>query len=112
MRINTNELKLSMAPEVGALIHHLWNNNKGLKKVLVELKKTSLMENVEWLLERVGDLYNPNYVPKHNVYLFLCKHHSQDIIRCRIKTTGINEISFNVKRKNFKLMDVVRSLII
>ncbi|CAO4386776.1 unnamed protein product [Caenorhabditis nigoni] len=55
----------------------------------------ALLDSAKYFMDNIVRLTEDNYVPT-----------IQDIVHCRISTTGINEIAFNHKKMDFKMVDV------
>jgi hypothetical protein len=57
--------------------------------------KFQILDSCKYFLDDIDRINNENYVPSE-----------QDILRARIKTTGINEIEFKLDSLCFKIIDV------
>ncbi|KAI0989138.1 hypothetical protein GJ496_002766 [Pomphorhynchus laevis] len=72
----------------------LWKD-KGVLECFGRSNEYQLNDSAKYFLDRLDEIGSPNYLP--NV---------QDILRTRVKTTGIVEISFTFRDLNFRVFDV------
>ncbi|CAF0938710.1 unnamed protein product [Brachionus calyciflorus] len=72
----------------------LWTD-KGIKKCAKHGNEYHLIDSAEYFLNRIKPIRSRNYLPN-----------DQDILRCRVLTTGICETQFQVKNVNFHIFDV------
>jgi len=84
----------SMSPEFAANVKRLWED-PGLQNTFKNRSKFQLNDSAEHFLNKVDELGKPTYLPT-----------DQDIIRCRVRTTGIIETEFVIEHNRFKLLDV------
>merc|ERR1712032_857631 len=92
---NTSSTGETWSSETADDIRHLWNDS-GLQKVYDEKdKKFQLNDSAAYFfndIERIGD---NNYLPTN-----------QDVLRCRVRSTGIDEVEFELDGLEFKMLDV------
>eukprot|EP01083_Nonionella_stella_P288033 980374_1 len=92
--INNNKLSIEFANE----IQQIWNTNT-MKKVYEIRKKSHIMDNTPWFLNKVTQYANPNYIVTFD-----------DFVRIRDQTTGIIQTEFTMDNGNkewlFKITDV------
>lgn len=75
-------------------IKNLWKNDKGIKQCFHCSNEFQLESSAAYFFENVERLSQPNYV---------CT--DKDILKGRIKTTGITETEFNIDSTKFKVYD-------
>eukprot|EP00761_Pharyngomonas_kirbyi_P000725 gb/GECH01000725.1/.p1 GENE.gb/GECH01000725.1/~~gb/GECH01000725.1/.p1 ORF type:complete len:355 (+),score=108.05 gb/GECH01000725.1/:1-1065(+) len=75
-------------------IKTIWND-EGIRKVWMDRAITQINDNADYFFNEIDRILSDDYVPTDD-----------DILRCRLKTTGITEISFKLKSSNFNLFDV------
>jgi len=91
-----NDLKNDedLTPEVGAVISALWNDF-GIKKTYDKRAAYQLTDSAEYFFNRLKDVCQENYLPTQ-----------QDVLRSRVRTTGIVENEFEIESNKFKMFDV------
>ncbi|KAF9997875.1 hypothetical protein BGZ80_004820, partial [Entomortierella chlamydospora] len=81
-------------PEYQQAIKSLWADSS--IRHFYELGNTfALADNVKYFFDAVDRLYDPKYIPE-----------DADIIRCRVKSTGITETLFHVGTLTYRMFDV------
>lgn len=75
-------------------ISKLWNDN-GFKKCAKRGNEYHLIDSYEYFLDRIGTIRSEKFIPS-----------DQDMLRCRVLTTGILETKFIVNSVNFHVFDV------
>ena len=75
-------------------ISDLWNDNN-VKKCSKRGNEFHLIDSAHYFLDRINIIKQKEYIPD-----------DQDILRCRVLTTGILETQFFVKQVNFHIFDV------
>ena len=83
-------LDMNMANEILALWH-----DPAIQKAFENRSKFQLPDSASHVLENAPRIASPNYVPA-----------TDDILRCRARTTGIHEILFKVQMFHFRMVDV------
>ncbi|PIO77472.1 g-protein alpha subunit [Teladorsagia circumcincta] len=82
-------------PDLAVAIKKLWND-KAVQDIYEEKRlECHLHESTRFFLDSVDRISNVNYKPT-----------DQDILLTRIKTTGIVEVSFMIKKVHFRVFDV------
>lgn len=76
------------------LIQVLWND-PGIKTTYNNRAKFQLFDGAQYFFDRITVLSATGYLPD-----------DQDILRCRIRTTGIVETDFEIAGNKFKMLDV------
>lgn len=80
--------------DIAMAIKQLWANDRGIRKCFEQRNKFQLETSAEYYFEIVDKLKDRMY-----------KCSDQDILKGRIKTTGISEHEFRVKGSILKLLD-------
>jgi len=80
--------------EVGDDLKKLWQN-KSIQDCLPHRSKFQLYDSTEYFFQNIDRINEIRYQPTEI-----------DIIRCRVKTTGITEVDFDFEKSKFKLVDV------
>lgn len=75
-------------------IENLWKD-MGVKACAKRGNEYHLIDSAQYFLDRIGIIRRGDYLPD-----------DQDILRCRVLTTGIMETNFFVKKVNFHIFDV------
>jgi len=109
LNINLSESIQSRANKIGDLnildctrlnestakdLKELWNDNS-IQKVFTRSSEYQLQDSVEYFFANIDRISATNYLPTE-----------QDILRARIKTTGVHETNFEYEKTHFKLVDV------
>jgi GTPase SAR1 family protein len=81
-------------PQVADDVEALWND-KAMKQMFERRYDYHVFDGAQYFFANLERIRPPNFTPT-----------AEDILRCRRKTTGIIEISFNYKGFTFKLFDV------
>ncbi|XP_007060871.2 guanine nucleotide-binding protein G(t) subunit alpha-3 [Chelonia mydas] len=84
----------SMTPELSEIIKRLWND-PGIQACFERAAEYQLNDSAVYYLNDLDRLTAPGYVPN-----------DQDVLRSRVKTTGIIETQFSFKDMNFRMFDV------
>jgi guanine nucleotide-binding protein G(i) subunit alpha len=80
--------------EVAAHIERLWAD-AGIKQTYAERAKFQLIDSSEYFFGRLADMSKPGYVPNE-----------QDMLRSRVRTTGMVETHFEIDGTKFRMFDV------
>jgi GTPase SAR1 family protein len=97
--LNNTNRKLSNTTD--NVINKIWNcidelwNDLNVKKCAKRGNEFHLIDSAQYFLDRINVIRHKDYVPD-----------DQDILRCRVLTTGILETQFFVKQVNFHIFDV------
>jgi len=81
-------------PELSTTIRRLWND-PGAQESFTRRREYQLNDSAEYFLNSLERLTDRNYIPTQD-----------DVLRTRVKTTGIVEIRFHFKDLHFKMFDV------
>ncbi|KAI8093804.1 guanine nucleotide binding protein, alpha subunit [Halteromyces radiatus] len=93
-QLPTIQKQQSFPPEYLTPLKSLWQD-KAIKKTFTLGNTFALNDNVQYYYDQLDRLFQPNYIPT-----------DQDIIQCRIKTTGIVETTFNNRSLVYRMFDV------
>ncbi|CAG5099437.1 Oidioi.mRNA.OKI2018_I69.XSR.g16525.t1.cds [Oikopleura dioica] len=83
-----------MTRELGDCMKKLWED-KGVQTCFSRSREYQLNDSAQYFLENLNRLTQPDYVPNQ-----------ADVLRTRVKTTGIVEFYFTHKDLSFKMYDV------
>lgn len=83
-----------LTPELAYMMKRLWNDS-GVQHCFSRSREYQLNDSAAYYLNALDRISRPGYVPTQ-----------QDVLRTRVKTTGIVETNFSFKNLNFKLFDV------
>lgn len=92
-----NELSLSdeeLVPDVAQAIFDLWNDPI-MKVIYQQSNSIGLGDNADFFLDNVKRIAAPEYVPTN-----------EDILKSRIRTTGIADLKFSIESRHTQLVDV------
>jgi guanine nucleotide-binding protein G(o) subunit alpha len=81
-------------PELLAAMTRLWTDS-GVQVAFSRANEYQLNDSAKYFLDKMDEVSKPDYLPS-----------TQDILRTRVKTTGIVEINFLLKDLNFRVFDV------
>uniref|UniRef100_A0A6A7G6F3 Guanine nucleotide-binding protein alpha-1 subunit n=1 Tax=Hirondellea gigas TaxID=1518452 RepID=A0A6A7G6F3_9CRUS len=93
-RIIGCEFDVEIDPELADTIQTLWQD-PGISRTFNERAKFQLSDGAKYYFDRITHIGEPGYIPD-----------TEDILRCRVRTTGIVETSFVIEHVNFKMFDV------
>ncbi|XP_011661817.1 guanine nucleotide-binding protein G(o) subunit alpha isoform X1 [Strongylocentrotus purpuratus] len=82
------------SPSLTAAIQRLWTDS-GLLEIFNRAREYQLNDSAKYFLDNLDRIGSPDYLPNE-----------QDILRTRVKTTGIVETHFTFKNLHFRLFDV------
>ena len=80
--------------ELSLIMKNIWLD-EGTQYCLSRSREFQLNDSAQYYLNSLDRIAKLNYTPSQ-----------QDVLRTRVKTTGINETKFNFKGLNFTLVDV------
>jgi len=80
--------------ELGMIMKRLWADN-GVQACFLRSREYQLNDSAAYYLNSLDRISSPNYRPTQ-----------QDVLRTRVKTTGIIETQFKFKNLHFKMFDV------
>jgi len=83
-----------MPPELSMFMKRLWAD-RGVQECFLRSREYQLNDSAPYYLNALERLSNPGYVPTQD-----------DVLRTRVKTTGIVETHFSYKDLHFKMFDV------
>jgi len=80
--------------KVAGHIRALWKD-KGIRNTFENRAKFQLTDNADWYFERIEEICKEGYIPSQG-----------DVLRARVRTTGIVENDFSIEGNKFKMFDV------
>ncbi|XP_068134384.1 guanine nucleotide-binding protein G(i) subunit alpha-3-like [Hyperolius riggenbachi] len=83
-----------LSPELAIVIKRLWGD-PGVQTCFHRSREYQLSDSASYYLNDLDRISDPNYIPT-----------PQDVLRMRVKTTGIVETHYTFRRLHFKLLDV------
>ncbi|UNI15801.1 G-Protein alpha subunit [Purpureocillium takamizusanense] len=75
-------------------IKALWNDS-GVKSAIAKGNEYALHDNLTYFIDDVERIWSDGYVPNN-----------QDLLRCRLRTTGITESEFDLGQLRYRMFDV------
>jgi len=91
---HASETNFSYPPEFWEYTEELWKD-KGIQQCYERSNEYQLIDCAKYFLDKVKLIISPGYVPDE-----------QDILRCRVLTSGIFETTFTVDKVCFHMFDV------
>ncbi|KAJ3441981.1 guanine nucleotide-binding protein g(o) subunit alpha [Anaeramoeba flamelloides] len=86
--------EIPLNEEIGEKISQLWDN-PSLKKAFDNRAKFHIPDTIGYFLDKISEISSPDYIPSQ-----------EDILRCRLRTTGIIQTSFTISGQKFTIIDV------
>jgi len=83
-----------MSDEVAKHIKTLWKD-EGIQKTYEKRSNFQLFDSAGYFFNRIDEIASPEYLPTE-----------EDVLRSRVRTTGIVESSFQIDGNHFKMFDV------
>ncbi|CAK7895883.1 guanine nucleotide-binding protein alpha-1 subunit [[Candida] anglica] len=80
--------------KVAEAIKKLWEEDSGIRRTFARANEFQMETNVKYYFENVNNFADPNYI---------CT--DTDILKGRIKTTGITESNFDINSFKFRVLD-------
>ncbi|KAI9315981.1 guanine nucleotide binding protein, alpha subunit [Dichotomocladium elegans] len=84
----------SLPPEVTQAVKALWRD-PNLQSVFDRSNEFQLNDSAKYYFDSIDRIGDPNYLPT-----------DQDVLRSRVKTTGITETTFNIGELTYRMFDV------
>jgi GTPase SAR1 family protein len=81
--------------EIVGYVKELWRKERALRQAFEIRSKLQLLDSAEYLFENIERIGNPDFTPNKD-----------DILRARLRTSGIVERMFKIKNVDFKFLDV------
>lgn len=81
--------------EVAEAIYMLWTRDAGIRKVFDNSSRIQMEGNAGYYFDHIYNYAGDNYSAT-----------DEDILRGRIKTTGVHQMSFNIKGQTLRIFDV------
>jgi guanine nucleotide-binding protein subunit alpha len=83
-----------LSEDVAFALRELWKD-RGVQACFARSREYQLNDSAGYYLDSVERFSDPNYIPTE-----------QDVLRARVKTTGIQETTFQVQNLNYRMVDV------
>jgi len=83
-----------LTPETGAMLKSIWGN-PSIKEVFERRSEFQLNDSAEYYFEAIDRICQAGYLPT-----------TDDVLRSRVRTTGIVQSDFKIKATNFSMFDV------
>jgi len=80
---------------IAECIEILWKNDKGIEYTFENRAKYQFPDSGPYFFDRLHDIIKDDYIPTQ-----------QDVLRSRVRTTGIVETSFEIEGNQFRMFDV------
>jgi GTPase SAR1 family protein len=90
MEVSTVELD----PELGGYIKSIYADS-AIKKTFEQYTSFHLLDSTHYFLSNIDRIVQPEYIPS-----------VEDLLRCRSKTTGIQELTLEIEQNRFIIVDV------
>ncbi|ORX69819.1 guanine nucleotide-binding protein subunit alpha [Basidiobolus meristosporus CBS 931.73] len=84
----------TLSPEVATAVKSLWAD-KGVQDCFLRSREYQLNDSAKYYFDSIDRIAHPDYIPS-----------DQDVLRSRIKTTGITETTFHVGDLTYRMLDV------
>jgi len=83
-----------LSPELGKAMMFLWKD-RGVQECYLRAREYQLNDSAGYFMDSLNRMIQPDFIPN-----------TDDVLRTRVKTTGIVEIGFDYRDLNFKMFDV------
>ena len=80
-----------MTPELGELIQKIWTH-ESVQKLFIRRNEFQLNDSAEFYFNEIGRISKSDYLPTQD-----------DVLRSRVRTTGIVQSDFIIKKLNFSM---------
>merc|ERR1712139_355447 len=90
-RIGINDAAGKLSPDVVEAIKALWETDSGIQKALTRRNEFQLNDQAEYFFNHILRVAADDYLPD-----------DQDMLRARVRTTGIVEAEFDVDGYHFR----------
>jgi len=84
----------AITPEIATFIKTCWED-QGIQLAFENRAQFQLKDSAQFFLEKIEEIGEDGYIPNE-----------QDVLRSRVKTTGIVENDFDIEGNKFKIFDV------
>ena len=92
--ITSGDEGLELNQEIAKDVKSIWED-PGIQRAFEESHRYQLPDSTKYFMDNLDRLVAEGYVPT-----------TEDILRCRSKTSGVSEISFRVQDRTYNLVDV------
>jgi len=91
---NVSSVETSLTPDMAAELKKLWND-ASIQAVFQRRSEFQLPDSAKYVMDNIDRISTGNFVPS-----------TEDVLRCRARTTGIHETEFDVNELHFRMVDV------
>mmetsp|Transcript_67426 Transcript_67426/g.60562 ORF Transcript_67426/g.60562 Transcript_67426/m.60562 type:complete len:415 (+) Transcript_67426:104-1348(+) len=93
---NMDDAKWDQLQRLGEAIDYIWKNVDGIRHTFNERgSRFSFADNMEYFFDKCRSIFLEEFYPTH-----------EDVLKCRIRTTGMVEITYEIKDSFFNIYDV------
>ena len=94
-RIRDLDMDTEITKEIAEDIKTLWTKDSGIRKTFENRTRFQFPDSGNYFFDRVDDICKEGYIPTE-----------QDVLRSRVRTTGIVETAFDIDGNQFRMFDV------
>merc|ERR1711991_599597 len=91
---NVSSVEASLTPDMAAELKQLWND-EAVQAVFERRSEFQLPDSAKYTMDNIDRISTSGYIPS-----------TDDVLRCRARTTGIHETEFDVEGLHFRMVDV------
>jgi GTPase SAR1 family protein len=93
-QFETDSEEEKMTPELGEIVEKMWDHDS-TQEVFERKNEFQLNDSADYYFKDITRIAKPDYIPNE-----------QDVLRSRVRTTGIVQSDFVIKGVNFAMFDV------
>jgi GTPase SAR1 family protein len=90
----TNLSDEAMTIEQNSAVHALWNE-PAIQHCWTHRNRYQVVDSVHYFMQKLDEICTPQWIPSH-----------EDLLRCRVRTTGIIEEKYIANNRNILMLDV------
>jgi len=92
--IGSTAASVPLTKDIADMLRLLYNDPE-VQKVLSKNNEFQMYDHLDFMMGRLDELIKPNYIPS-----------VEDILKVRVRTTGIMEMSYQIDQIHFTIMDM------
>eukprot|EP00211_Chloroparvula_japonica_P005724 CAMPEP_0119120118 /NCGR_PEP_ID=MMETSP1310-20130426/1304_1 /TAXON_ID=464262 /ORGANISM="Genus nov. species nov., Strain RCC2339" /LENGTH=359 /DNA_ID=CAMNT_0007109583 /DNA_START=184 /DNA_END=1263 /DNA_ORIENTATION=+ len=92
---NATLFEQHITPEIGKAVKHLWDDEKVKETFKEHHLSFQIPDSAHYFFDNIDRIMKQDFKPSDT-----------DILHCRARTTGINEVTFHVEDAHFRMVDV------